>query len=67
MTTPLAAAIYEMEHIQRHENREIAIYNPHNKPIDELKVIFGFNNGGRKGWLHAVLLSQDGDELGGHI
>ena len=50
----------------------LAIYNPHNKPIDELKIIFGFNNGGGKEWWTAYLwdarlLSEDGDGLGSHL
>lgn len=44
-----------------------AIHNPHGKPVDELPVIYGFNNGGCPGWLDAVLLAEDGTCLGGHI
>ena len=44
-----------------------AIFNPNDKPIDELPVIYGFNNGGPEEWLHAVLLAEDGTFLGSHI
>ena len=43
------------------------VYNPHNKPVAELPVIYGFNNGGEPGWFSACLLAEDGVGLGGHI
>jgi len=43
-----------------------AVYNPHNKPLDALPVIYGFNNGGGPYILRAVLLAEDGTCLGGH-
>lgn len=43
-----------------------AIYNPHDKPVEELPVIMGFNNGGQIGFLSAVAIAEDGTELGGH-
>jgi hypothetical protein len=46
--------------------RENAVYNPHDKPIDDLPVIYGFNNGGRIGLLMAELVAEDGEPLGGH-
>ena len=67
MTTPTAAALYLAQHQHDHAGRKVAIHNPHNKPIDELPVIYGFNNGGRPDWLSAVLLAEDGTPLGGHI
>lgn len=66
MTTPAAAAQYLAEHLAQMSNRKVAIYNPHNKPIEELPTIFGFNNGGVFGFLHALLLSEDGVWLGDH-
>jgi hypothetical protein len=45
----------------------LALYNPHSKPVEELPVIYGFNNGGSPGWYSAVLLAQDGTGLGGHL
>jgi len=46
---------------------EVEIYNPKNRPVDELPTIYGFNNGGRNGWYHAQLIAEDGTPLGGHI
>lgn len=66
MTTPAAAALYEAQHVYAHEGRKVAIFNPENKPINKLPVIYGFNNGGKRGWMHAVLIAEDGECLGGH-
>lgn len=44
-----------------------AIYNPHQKPVDELPFIIGFNNGGSPGWFSGVLIAEDGTGLGGHL
>ena len=66
MTTPEAARRYEMEHVMEHAGRKAAIFNPHNNPVEELPVIYGFNNGGPPGWMSAVLLAEDGTYLGGH-
>jgi hypothetical protein len=46
---------------------EYAVHNPHGKPLEELPVIYGFNNGGSPGWYSGVLLAEDGTCLGGHI
>jgi hypothetical protein len=67
MTTPAAAALYEAQHLREHEGRAVAVHNPHGKPLDELPVIYGFNNGGTRGFMSALLIAQDGTELGGHI
>lgn len=67
MTTPAAANFYLAKHLLEHEERPNTVYNPHNKPIESLPVIFGFNNGGSAGWYLAVLLAEDGTGLGGHI
>jgi hypothetical protein len=66
MTTPAAAALYEAQHVFQHEGKGWAVFNPHTKPINELPVIYGFNNGGEPGWMSAVLLAEDGTGLGGH-
>lgn len=47
--------------------RNFAVFNPHNKPIDELPVIYGFNNGGAPGFYYGTLLAQDGEPMGGHV
>jgi len=44
-----------------------AAYNPHGKPLDELPLIYGFNNGGPAGWMSAVAMAEDGTVLGGHL
>jgi hypothetical protein len=49
------------------ENNGYAVYNPNNKPITELPIIYGFNNGGREGWYSGCLIAEDGTGLGGHI
>lgn len=67
MTTPAAEKLYEAQHLHAMEGKPVAIYNPNNKPVSELPVIYGFNNGGRTGWLEAVLIDQNGVLLGGHI
>lgn len=45
----------------------LAVFNPHNKPVTELPVIYGFNNGGSYEWYTGFLLSEDGEGLGSHI
>lgn len=44
-----------------------AVYNPHNKPFDELPIIYGFNNGGEPNHWRGMLLAEDGTCLGSHI
>ena len=66
MTTPAREALYLAEHLVEHEGKLPAVYNPHGKPVDELPVIYGFNNGGQPGWLQGLLLTEDGKCLGGH-
>lgn len=43
-----------------------AVFNPHGKPIDELPVIYGFNNGGPPGFMIGCLVAEDGAGLGSH-
>lgn len=66
MTTKAAAALYEAQHVFEHQGRPVAVHNPHNKPVAELPVIYGFNNGGCSGWMSAVAMAEDGTYLGGH-
>ena len=66
MTTEAAARLYLAQHLMEWGGRPLAIHNPHDKPLDELPVIYGFNNGGSPGWLNGVLMAQDGKCLGGH-
>jgi len=67
MTTEAAARLYEAQHLLEMEGQRVAHYNPKNKPIGELPIIYGFNNGGSPGWYSAELLAEDGTYLGGHI
>ena len=65
MTTPAAANLYLAQHLHANENKQWAVVNPLNKPVEDLPFITGFNNGGSY-WLHGVLLAQDGTFLGSH-
>lgn len=46
---------------------DYAVFNPHNAPVESLPFIYGFNNGGRPGFFHAMLIAEDGNVLGGHL
>ena len=48
-------------------NEDYAVYNPQEKPIESLPVIYGFNNGGARDNWYGVLLAQDGVYLGNHL
>jgi len=67
MTTEAAAALYEAQHQASMYGKRYAVFNPHGKPVSELPVIYGFNNGGPSCLLSAVLIAQDGTELGNHF
>lgn len=67
MTTPAAANFYLAEHLWQMEGKPMCIFNPHDKQVETLPVIFGFNNGGSPGWYSAQLIAEDGTWLGGHI
>lgn len=49
------------------EKKDFAIHNPHNKPMEDLPFIYGFNNGGQRHFLHAQLIAEDGTPLGSHM
>ena len=66
MTTAQAAALYELQHLAEWGAKGYALHNPNNLPVEDLPVIYGFNNGGGGGMWHAVLIAQDGTPLGGH-
>jgi hypothetical protein len=66
MTTPFAEAVYLAGHLAEWANKGYAVFNPENKPVEDLPVIYGFNNGGSTGWFSAVLIAEDGTPLGGH-
>ena len=67
MTTKAAEAYYLEQHESSMHGKQYAVYNPLNKQLNELPIIYGFNNGGSSGWWEAVLLAEDGTHLGGHI
>lgn len=67
MTTAAAERLYLARHLVEWEGKGYAVYNPHGKPLDELPVIYGFNNGGSRGWYNGVLIAESGHCLGGHI
>lgn len=66
MTTAAAEARYLAEHMSQWGDRSYAVFNPHQKPVDELPVIYGFNNGGSSFFLQGQLIAEDGTPLGGH-
>ena len=66
MTTKAAAAAYEAAHVLKHQHLGWAIYNPHGKPVSELPVIYGWNNGGDGYFMSACLIAQDGTTFPGH-
>jgi hypothetical protein len=66
MTTAAAEALYLAQHLMEHAGRGWIVHNPENRPVAELPVIYGFNNGGSRGMLHAVAMAADGTVLGGH-
>ena len=66
MTTQAAEALYEAQHVFKHEGRNVAVFNPNGLPAQDLPVIYGFNNGGSPGWMFAELLAADGTHLGSH-
>src|SRR5690348_4286544 len=66
MTSPAAERLYLAQHEAEMEGKRNEVFNPHNKPLNELPVIYGFNNGGSPGWFQAVAMAEDGTCLGGH-
>lgn len=48
-------------------NPKYAVFNPHEKPIEALPVIYGFDNGGPDNFRSAVLIAEDGTGLGSHL
>lgn len=67
MTTKAAERFYEAEHLLKMDGLAVAVFNPLARPIVELPIIYGFNNGGSPGWYTAQLLAESGHGLGSHI
>lgn len=66
VTTRAAEALYLAQHRYEHEGRKWAVHNPESMALEDLPVIYGFNNGGSPGWYSAVVIAEDGKVLGGH-
>lgn len=66
MTTQEAERRYEAQRLKEHQWKAWEVHNPCGRPEDELPVIYGFNNGGKHGFMSACLIAEDGTELGGH-
>ena len=58
--------MYESQHVHAHSHLKVAIFNPHEKPVEKLPIIYGFNNGKAGSFFHAGLLAEDGTALGEH-
>ncbi len=43
------------------------VYNPLDLPVEQLPIIYGFNNGGSCRWYTGHILAEDGESLGGHV
>ena len=67
MTTEAAARLYEAQHLREWGGKGWAFFNPKDMPMNELPVIYGFNNGGSPGFMSACLIAEDGTDLGGHL
>ena len=67
MTTQAAERLYEAQHLSSMEGKGWAVFNPNATPVEELPIIYGFNNGGSPGWFSAQLIAEDGTGLGGHL
>lgn len=67
MTTPAHERLYLAQQEVEMEGKRNAVFNPHNRALNQLPVIYGFNNGGSDHWYEAVALAEDGTGLGGHI
>lgn len=69
MTTSEAAAKYLADYQSSLGDAKPHVYNPSNLPIEQLPVIYGFNNSpiNNERWYDGVILAEDGTCLGGHI
>ena len=66
MTTAAAASMYLAEHLAEWSGKGYAKFNPQDKPIETLPVIYAFSNvrGGGDGVCYAM--AEDGTVLGSH-
>lgn len=68
MTTKAAEQQYLADHQRKYGGQPPKVYNPKSRPVDELPVIYGFNNGsvGRWGDVIGIAINEDGDILAQH-
>ena len=66
MTTEAAARLYLAQHLMEWDGKGYAAFNPNNRPLEELPVIYAFSNvvGGGDGICYAM--AEDGTVLGSH-
>lgn len=67
MTTQAAENLYLAQHLLEMEGKRYAVYNPENKPLEALPVIYGFDNTGHGSWRNCYAMAEDGTVLGSHI
>jgi len=67
MTTKEAAATYLRQHLIGTRGRSVVVFNPHNKPEEELPYITAFSNGGSPGWKTCYAIADNGKVIGSHI
>lgn len=66
MTTEAAARLYLAQHLMEWEGKGYAVFNPNDRPIGELPLIYAFSNvkGGGDGICYAM--AENGTVLGSH-
>ena len=67
MTTPEAAERYLAQHVASYAGMPYAVFNPNDRPVGDLPIIYGWNNGGSDQWYRGHLMAEDGTALGGHV
>ena len=69
MTTLAAEALHLAIHQAELNGKPIAIYNPNDRPIENLPVIYGFNNTPSvqgNPFCNGCIIAEDGTGFGGH-
>lgn len=70
MTSDAQQKYYESKHAAKWGSEVWAVHNPHNKPVNELPVIYGWNNGSTSaigGCMYGELVAEDGTLFPGHV
>lgn len=65
MTSETDAELYLAQHLLEWEGRAVEIFNPNNRPIEELPAIFVFPNNPHEPLCYAM--AADGHVLGSHV